>query len=171
MLDLVRKAKQGDREAFAQLYANISRKLYSTAYYLLGRQEDAEDLVMDTVIDAFRTINLLRDDSAFDSWIMKILVNKAKKKRGHYISEPVELDERVISESTHNSDDKVVLWKAMQRLTEEERNILILGIVNGYQSDEIAVILHLNSNTVRSKRKRALEKIKKILEEGGYAYD
>ena len=51
------------------------------------------------------------------------------------------------------------------------RGLEILGIVNGYQSDEIAVILHLNSNTVRSKRKRALEKIKKILEEGGYAYD
>ena len=169
--ELVRKAKQGDRDAFALLYADISRKLYSTAFYLLGRQEDAEDLVMDTVTDAFRTINLLRDESAFDCWIMKILVNKAKKKRGYYINEPVELDERLIFNNNDGSDDRIILWKAIDKLSSDEQEILILGIVNGYHSDEIANILHMNSNTVRSKRKRALEKLKSILEEGGYVYD
>ena len=86
MQELVKKAKHGDREAFAELYSSVSRKLYSTAFYLLGRKEDAEDLVMDTVTDAFRTISLLRDDSAFERWILRILINKAKKKRGNYIN-------------------------------------------------------------------------------------
>ena len=171
MQELVKKAKHGDREAFAELYSSVSRKLYSTAFYLLGRKEDAEDLVMDTVTDAFRTISLLRDDSAFERWILRILINKAKKKRGNYINEPVELDESLISEAKNFNEDQMIIWKAMEKLSSVDKEILILGIVDGYHSEEISKILKMNTNTVRSRRKRALEKIKNILEEGGYVYE
>lgn len=170
-IELIKKAKEGDREAFAQLYTVVSRKLYSTAFYLLGRKEDAEDVVMDTVTDAFRSIKLLRDDSAFEKWIMRILINKAKKRRGFYIDEPVELEENIALISNTDSEDKIILWKAMGKISETERKILILGIVDGYKSEEIAQIMQMNTNTIRSKRKRALEKIRTILENGGYKND
>ncbi len=170
-IELIKKAKEGDREAFALLYTDVSRKLYSTAFYLLGRKEDAEDVVMDTVTDAFRSIKLLRDDSAFERWIMRILINKAKKRRGYYIEEPVELETNIALVSNTDSEDKIILWKAMGMIPEAERKILILGIVDGYKSEEIAQIMQMNTNTIRSKRKRALEKIRTILENGGYKND
>ena len=171
MQDLVKKAKQGDREAFAELYDNVSRKLYSTAYYLLGRREDAEDLVMDTIIDAYRSINLLRDDSAFERWILRILINKAKKQRGSYINEPVELDESIRTGEETDKDDSLLLRKAMDELNDTDKKILILGVVDGYRSEEIAGIMHMNTNTVRSRRKRALDKIRSKLIEGGITYE
>ncbi len=53
MTELYEKARAGDTEAFAELYSIYSDRLYSTAFYLLGRKEDAEDVVMDTITDAF----------------------------------------------------------------------------------------------------------------------
>ncbi|MBR3354253.1 MAG: sigma-70 family RNA polymerase sigma factor [Oscillospiraceae bacterium] len=170
-IELVKKAKEGDREAFAQLYTDVSRKLYSTAFYLLGRKEDAEDIVMDTVTDAFRSIQQLRDDSAFDRWIMRILINKAKKRRGNYIDEPAELDDNIALVSSLDSEEKIIIWKAMKMISDEDRRILILGIIDGYKSEEIAQIMQMNTNTIRSKRKRALQKIRTILENGGYKND
>ena len=171
MEEYVKKAKKGDRDAFAVLYNNVSRKLYSTAFYLLGRKEDAEDLVMDTVTDAYRSISLLRDDKSFEGWIMRILINKARKKRGTYISEPIELDEQIISEASYDSEKKLIVRKAMDKLKDTDKKILILGVVDGYRSDEIAEIMHMNTNTVRSRRKRALEKIKALLIEEGITYE
>ena len=59
----------------------------------------------------------------------------------------------------------------MNMISDTEREILILGIVDGYKSEEISKIMNINTNTVRSKRKRALEKIRTILVNGGYGND
>ena len=164
--ELIQKAKEGDREAFAELYKVYSKKLYSTALYMLGRREDAEDLVMDTVMDAFRGIRTLRDADAFEGWIFKILVNKIKRKRKSYIDEPVELLEEILPEQDAPGENRVLVFEAMKTLSGEDRDILILGIVNGYKSEEIAALLGMNSYTVRSRQKRALEKLRRILEKG-----
>ena len=73
MRELCEKAKQGDAKAFAELYAQYAQKLYATAFYLLGRKEDAEDIVMDTVADAFAQIRSLRNADAFGGWIFRML--------------------------------------------------------------------------------------------------
>ena len=164
--ELIQKAKKGDKEAFAELYKIYSKKLYSTALYMLGRREDAEDLVMDTVTDAFRGIGTLRDADAFEGWIFKILVNKIKRKRRSYIDEPVELLEEILPEQAAPGENRVLVLEAMKTLSREDRDILILGIVNGYKSEEIASLIGMNSNTVRSRQKRALEKLRKLLEKG-----
>ena len=79
--ELCRRAKEGDADAFASLYESVSSKLYSTAFYMLGRREDAEDVVMETVTDAFAEIRSLREPAAFEGWIFRILMNKIKRRR------------------------------------------------------------------------------------------
>lgn len=160
---LVRKAKQGDREAFSQLYAAISKKMYSTAYYLLGRKEDAEDLVMDTVLDAFQSIVKLRNEEAFEDWIMRILINKGRKIRKKYIQEELPLENELISNPEVENDEHIILHSLLESLNQVDRMILILGIVDGYTSNEIGDILQLNPNTVRSRQRRSLEKIREKL--------
>ncbi len=161
-LELCIKAKNGDVNAFAKLYESVSRKLYSTAFYMLGRREDAEDIVMETVTDAFAQIASLREPAAFEGWIFRILTNKIRKRRKSYITEDVELNEEISGTST-DQDERAALWSAIGKLSRREREIIVLDILDGYSSDEIGSILGMNPSTVRSKKQRALIKLKKVL--------
>ncbi len=157
------RAQQGDTEAFAALYETVSSKLYSTAFYMLGRKEDAEDIVMETVTDAFAEIRSLREPAAFEGWIFRILMNKIKRKRKSYITETVELQEDILSSGEAASDEGIALRKALQTLSQTDRSIIVLDVLGGYKSDEIGKMLGMNSNTVRSRKQRAFEKIRSML--------
>ena len=71
---LVKQAQQGDVHAFAQLYESCYRDLYRFALYNLGQEEDARDVVSDTVLAAFEGIGKLRSTEAFRGWIFQISV-------------------------------------------------------------------------------------------------
>lgn len=77
---LVREAKMGNKQAFAELYATIYKKMYRYAYCVLADKYDAEDVVSETVMDAYKSIRLLKEDKLFENWIFKILSNKCKRK-------------------------------------------------------------------------------------------
>ncbi len=163
--ELCIKAKQGDADAFARLYESVSSKLYSTAFYMLGRREDAEDVVMETVTDAFAEISSLRDPNAFEGWIFRILMNKLRRKRKSYIGESVELNEDITSSGGGPSDEGIAVRNALNRLPEKDREIIMLDVLGGYRSDEIAAMLGMNPNTVRSRKLRAFERIRAMLKE------
>lgn len=81
---LVLRAKNNDAEAFAQLYQSIYKDLYRFAVYTLQNQQDAEDVVSDAVLDAYRNIYQLKDPMAFKSWMFTIVSCKCKKKIKEY---------------------------------------------------------------------------------------
>ncbi|MBP0968947.1 MAG: sigma-70 family RNA polymerase sigma factor [Oscillospiraceae bacterium] len=161
--ELCLRAKQGDADAFASLYESVSSRLYSTAFYMLGRREDAEDVVMETVTDAFAEISSLRDPGAFEGWIFRILMNKIKRRRKSYIGESVELNEDISFSEGGDRDEQIALRNALGSLPETDRSILVLDILGGYRSDEIGDMLGMNPNTVRSRKLRALEKLRNML--------
>ena len=78
--ELVQRAKEGDAEAFSKLYEEIYQDLYRFALYTLKNTHDAEDVVGDTVMDAWQEIRSLRRAEAFRAWIFRILINKCKKR-------------------------------------------------------------------------------------------
>ena len=69
-----------DAEVFTRLYSEVAKDLYRLALYFLKNKEDAEDIVSEAVLDAYRQIESLRDDSLFRNWIVKILTNKCRMK-------------------------------------------------------------------------------------------
>ena len=162
---LVIRAKNGDADAFARLYESVSSKLYSTAFYMLGRREDAEDVVMETVTDAFSEISSLRDPNAFEGWIFRILMNKLKRRRKSYIGEAVELNEAISPSLDPSSDEGIALRSALDRLPGQDREIIVLDVLGGYRSDEIGKMLGMNPNTVRSRKLRAFERLRTMLKE------
>ncbi len=165
MTELYEKARAGDSGAFAELYRLYADKLYSTAFYLLGRKEDAEDVVMDTVADAFASIRKLRDPNAFGGWIFRILMNKLKRKRGSYINEPGELNEDIAKAAEGGlTDEQIAVRQALAGLDDVSREIVTLSVISGYRSEEIARIMGMNANTVRSRKQRALMKLRDELE-------
>ena len=141
------RARKGDTEAFARLYAGIYEDLYHIAFYSLRNSHDACDAVSDTVIDAFCSIGKLRDQKAFRSWIMRILSAKIKRKQKEYFNAPIDIEEAVFE----SSDFDYLSFEVKETLENLDPG--------GYSSREIAKICDLNANTVRSK----LSRIKKRL--------
>ena len=90
--ELVRSARLGDKESFAQVYDQVAMDLYKVALYTLGNAHDAEDVVSETFIEAYKGIKNLRDDSSFKPWIMRILSIRCKRRIGGYVKEKGNID-------------------------------------------------------------------------------
>lgn len=159
-LHLIRKAKSGDKDAFAKLYESIYPDLYRFALYTLKNPSEAEDVVSETVIDSFLQIRKLRRDEAFSSWIFKILSNKCKQR---FTDTTLTLENiKDFPLSSFELERDVWVRNAFFTLSDEERLIISMHLFAGYKSREIAKILHMNENTVRSKENRALKKMAEI---------
>ena len=74
--DTIKKARAGDRQAFAQLYLQHKDSLYRYAYFKLGNAHDAQDAVADCVAEAYAGISRLKSEKAFVSWLFQILYRK-----------------------------------------------------------------------------------------------
>lgn len=161
------QAKAGDDEAFAKIYECIYKDLYRYAYYMLGNEQDAEDVVSDAVMDMYAGLKKLRENAAFQSWAFKILSNKCRRKRKQYVNRNVSLDDEEVNVNLHTEEDfeqRQDLLTAFGMLTEEERDVVSLAVFGGYKSQEIGKILNLKATTVRSKLSRALGKMQKKME-------
>ena len=153
-LKLIHKAKRGDIKAFSELYAQLYQELYKFALYTMKHSQDAEDVVSETVIAAYENIKKLKKEESFRSWIFTILMNQCKK---HFKqnSETEELKDEITAEEV-SQEENYDLLQAFQMLDGEERMILS-------SSEEIGHMLAMNPATVRSKKSRALEKLRKNL--------
>ncbi len=159
-IKLVKAAKRGDTEAFAALYAEIYENMYRFALYTLRHTADAEDVVSEAVTDAFASIKKLRSEEAFQSWIFRILSNKCKDKLREYSKKAYEFDETVAeTQSVSGLEEGAIIRGSFFDLADEERIIIGMHLFCGYKSREIAEILHINENTVRSKESRGLRKL------------
>ena len=163
--ELVEHAKQGDSTSFGELYALYSRDLYRFAYYYLGIGSEAEDAVQEAMIDAFRGISSLRENSSFKSWLFKILANQCKKqiknisrqRQNQSIDEIINLESEDIGPDLSLAVD---IRDAVCALKNDERVILLLSVIGGYSSREIASILGRPEGSVRSRLSRTLQKLR-----------
>lgn len=155
---LVKQACHKDINAFAQLYSSVYKDLYRFALYTLGNPEDAEDVVSDTVTDAFATIHKLRSASAFRPWIFRILTNKCKMILKSYSKRSLELNTDIQMPDRNYADIQDVR-NAFAKLSSQERLILSLTVFAGYTNEEAAKILNMKSGTLRSAKSRAMDKM------------
>ncbi len=166
---LVKSAKKGDRHSFAILYSNIYKDLYKYALFTLRNKQDAEDCVSEAVVDAYRTIGNLKNEEAFRAWFFKILSAKCKHKIKEYYKNPSqhidEMGQNIFTDNFNIIDSSLDLQIAFSTLNIEDRMIISLTVFGGYSSKEISKILKMNSNTVRSRYSRALEKLRNMLDE------
>jgi len=165
--ELVLKSKKGDDAAFCELYGLYKKKLFNYAYYKLGNVQDAEDAVSECVLSAYRQIGQLKNETAFSAWIFRILYccctegikAQMKQRNTDNIDDFVSLsgadDDRYIKAAE--------LKHALNALTDEERDIVLLSVAAGLKSREISKISGLTPGGVRSKLSRSLAKMKQEL--------
>lgn len=149
-------------QKFTELYSIVYEELYRFAFCMMRQSHDAEDAVSEAVILAYENIQSLRKEEAFRSWIFQITANVCKRKLKDKSRLEVELTE---NQRLYEEDRELQLdiHNALFELNEEERCIVAMSALGGYNSVEIGKMMNLNSNTVRSKRKRAIEKLGAIM--------
>ena len=164
---LIERSKAGDSHAFSQLYSLYAVDLYRYAVYMMGNSHDAEDAVQEAVFSAWRNIHTLKENTVFKVWLFKILSNRCKtdlmKKNKAPDILPIEEYTFLIDGEYEDSFNSTELKEALSRLTPPDAQIILLSIIGGFRSHELAEIFNIEPATVRSRQKRALEKLKHIL--------
>ena len=143
-------------------------RLYRYAYYRLGNYDDAQDAVSDCIVSAYEQIKNLRRAEAFSSWIFKILYAACSA----YIKQQMrqrELDDIDSVRQSSNlftimDESKTELAQALDILSSDEKEIVLLSVVGGFTSKEISKITGLTAGSVRSKLSRSLAKMRNYLE-------
>lgn len=163
---LINEAIAGSKEAFCSLYGEYKDRLYRYALYRLGDPTDAEDAVSDCVLAAWQSIGNLRSGKAFGSWIFRILSNCCASRIKELIGTRENL-ERIYNAGPDNitvpPSLSTELAEALAQLSDDERDIVLLSIIGGLSSTEIASMTDLAPGSVRSKLSRSLAKMREFL--------
>ena len=163
---LINEAIAGSKEAFCSLYGEYKDRLYRYALYRLGDPTEAEDAVSDCVLAAWKSIGSLRSGKAFGSWIFRILSNCCASRIKEMIGTRENL-ERLYDAGTGSISAppslSMELAEALAQLGDDDRDIVLLSVIGGLNSTEIASLTDLAPGSVRSKLSRSLAKMREFL--------
>ena len=174
--ELVKRAQKGDEEAFAALFENHKRRVYSLCLQMTGDPANADDLTQDAFIQVFRKLSTFRGDAAFSTWLYRISVNTVLMSLRKRTLRTSSLDETANTETVSapreygRNDprlmltvDRIVLDQAVRDLPAGYRKIFILHDVQGYGHGEIARLLHCSTGNSKSQLHKARLKIRDYL--------
>lgn len=159
MEELVEKAIQGDAEAFLALMEEHSLSMYKVARGILKSDDDAADAIQDTILHSFEKIHTLKKAEYFKTWLTRILINECNQILRHY--KKVDIREGLPEMPGQDPSLAEFEFKEMLGLVDEKyRVILVLYYEQGFKIPEIAELLELNENTVKTRLARAREQIR-----------
>lgn len=166
MDELILKAKDGDKASFTELMLQIKDELYKVAKVRLKNDDDVFDAIQETMLVTYKSLKKLKYNQYFKTWAIKILINECNKiynfKSGKVLCSYDMLDDKNIY-SNDNTEEKLNFEFICNKLDKEDGTIILLYYMENYTDKEIGAILNINESTVRTKRTRAKEKIKKYL--------
>jgi RNA polymerase sigma-70 factor (ECF subfamily) len=166
-LQLIEQAIRGDSAAFGQLVRRYQDRLFTSLVHVVSSREEAEDVVQDTFVQAMLKLNSFRRDSSFYTWLYRIAVNTAFYRHRRRRREPSVDAARAMTgnDPPDPGDDPAdqllreeratEIQRALSRLTEEFRLVLVMRDVDGFDYQSIARILDVSIGTVRSRLHRA----------------
>jgi RNA polymerase sigma-70 factor (ECF subfamily) len=181
--ELVKRSQQDDERAFGELVSRYESKVYSLALRMVRNPEDAEDVLQDTFLRAYRGIKSFQGASTFSTWVYRITANSAlmrlRKKQLPTVSienaderetpvniadwSPGPVDQLLNKELQHEMDE------AIEALPPEFRQVFVLRDVEEMSNAEVAEILDLSVAAVKSRLHRARIKVRNRL--AGYFSD
>ncbi|HKQ20061.1 MAG TPA: sigma-70 family RNA polymerase sigma factor [Candidatus Eisenbacteria bacterium] len=175
--ELVQKAQQDDERAFGNLVERYETKVYSLAMKMLRNPEDAEDVLQDTFLRAYRGIKSFQGNSTFSTWIYRITANSALMRLRKKQLPTVSIDDADERETPINIADwspgpveqlltketQKAMDEAIEALPPEFKQVFILRDVEELSNAEVAEILDLSVAAVKSRLHRARLKVRNRL--------
>jgi RNA polymerase sigma factor (sigma-70 family) len=168
-LAVVRRVQAGDVAAFDQLIRKYRERLFGVVYNLTSNREDTADLVQDSFIKAFQSINRFQGQASFFTWLYKIAVNttlthlRKNKLRTFFSLEKIQEEDpssKVLTQLTDKSgadrdaylrELQEKLNEALQKLSIKHRTVITLFEIDGLSHAEIADVMECSEGTVRSR--------------------
>ena len=163
---LIDRASRGEEAAFHQLVDQNAAYLFRAAYGLLGSRADAEDVVQETFLAAYRSLAKFAGRSSLRTWLMSILINQAaliRRKRKGVLRLAADFEHEDVRGAPLTSavDARIDVARMLADLSAEYREVLVLRECQGLSYQEIAQALHIPAGTVESRLFRARQELRK----------
>lgn len=174
--DLICRAARGDAEAFRQLVEAYQTPAYRLAARMCG-PDSAEDVTQEAFLAAWRALPEFRGDCRFSTWLYRLVSNAAidflrreKKHRDTGDVDDLELPDGGPSpqEQAERNDTRDAVRRALDRLSPEHRQVLLLRFMQELDYGEIARALNVSEGTVKSRINRAKSKLREVLAAGNF---
>jgi RNA polymerase sigma-70 factor (ECF subfamily) len=171
---LVQRAAAGDEVAFARLIAEHNASMARVAYVILGDREQTLDAVQSAWSIAWRKLSNVRDPGQVGSWLISIAANEARQQRRRdrraTVVDISQALDRTDGADHVDSASVIDLERALHGISRDDRRLLALRFVAGFDSSEIAHLLGMSASGVRSRLQRLVQRLRADLQpgEGGF---
>jgi RNA polymerase sigma-70 factor (ECF subfamily) len=169
---LVRRVQAGDTGAYADLVARYRDRLGRYALHMLGNREDAEEVLQDAFVRAYRSLARCDDPERFGAWLYGILVNRcrttgarAARRARRFVHDPVALEAAPLAAPDPLTEwDDAIRW-ALARLPSESREAFLLKHVEELEYEDMARLTGAGVSALKMRVKRAREQLQAMLKE------
>jgi len=179
---LIEQLKNKDETAFKTIVEAWKDMVFNTAIGIVQNAEDAEDVAQDVFVQVYESINAFKGDSKFSTWLYRIAITKAmdhirrkkRKKRFAFMQSLFGLNNEMLHEapdfhhpgiSLDNKERAAVLFKAVDKLPENQKVAFTLHKMEGLSYQEVSEVMKSTVSSVESLMHRAKNNLKKSLEE------
>lgn len=167
--EIIDQCKEGSQKAQFQLYRLYYKAMYSVSIRIVNDEMEAEDVMQEAFLSAFKKIESYKGEVSFGAWLKKIVVNRSldylKKRKVQF----EEVSEKTAQISDYQMGTKEVdvqkVKNAIQELPDGYRVVLSLYLIEGYDHDEISQILEISNSSSRTQLLRAKNKLKLLLKD------
>ena len=168
--DTIIRASEGDIQVFEDIYRTYSGFVYNVALRVMRNQEAAEEITQDVFMIIYRKLTQFNFQSSFSTWLYRIAVNQSinygkrlTRERNKMVAYNENLETKhstsAVSEAIEKEQSDITINTLLDALNPEQRACIVLRNIEGLSYEEIAQTLKININTVRSRLKRAREKL------------
>jgi RNA polymerase sigma-70 factor (ECF subfamily) len=169
---LVEAAQNGHLESFGALYERYHSSMVALAYSMLTDRDLAEDAAQEVFAIACRDIGSLKSKDRFAAWLAGICRNVSRQMLRANKGKPVAVGDNPAAQKRDDTEDRrEAIRKAVWRLREPERNLIVMRYFDGFSQGQISQVLDISPQAVNGRLIRAKRKIAKYLKRNGLTGD
>ncbi len=165
--DLLDRCQEGDQQAQFEIYRLYYKSMYNSSLRIVGVAEEAEDIMQESFLTAFRKLKGYSGEVSFGSWLKKIVINRSLDilRKRKVLFEELHAELPVVDDPEPEADSVTVeeVKTAINQLSDGYRTILSLILLEGYDHEEVSEILGIKNVTSRTQFSRARQKLREIL--------
>ena len=167
-IKLIKESMKGNKESFGILIKNNKEYLYKMAFLYVKDEQDALEVIHETVYRAFLNIEKLKKEKFFNTWITRILINVSidflkKKGKNEMLDESTPIRKEKCEIST---EEKLDLYNAIDLLNDNYKTVIIMMYFNDMKIKDISKVMEIPENTVKTYLRRAKQALGEVLKEG-----